>query len=108
MITTTISVSSPQHDVVEDIINMANEAKLALLEDKRSKFVDITHNMQICADYSFKALAEKIKTLIFDICWDIDALDRADLEKNIEKQRSVSLIDKWHTAIINNCKEYSL
>lgn len=106
MIATQITTTIQNSDIIRDIICLANEAEMCLIEGNQEKFVDITHNMQICAAHAYSELAKELNDHIFNICWEIGEIE----SMNIGGMESNKLIQEkafnWNKEVVDTCNRY--
>ena len=106
MIATKIMTTVQNSDIVRDIMHLADEAEMALIEGMQEKFTDITYNMQICAIHAYSELSTEITKQIFNLCWELGELESLgiggmEIDKLIQEKAF-----NWNKQVKDTCKHY--
>lgn len=91
--------TSPDVDVVRDILKLADNGLAALLNNEPEKFNDIAFDIELCASHSFSGLKQDLHSMIVDLSWDLS-------KSAYNSDNYVTTVRKWHEETVNVCKSH--
>lgn len=89
--------TSPEIDVIHDIIKLADQGLQALVNNEPNKFNEISSYIQICSNHSFADLKHTLHEKISDLSWNLQ-------DSSYNSDQYLSSVNEWHKDTVNACK----